>query len=152
MIYAAYYHRMAKVFIKEMVETILEEEGMQPGFGEWYTEIGPSISEEKTYGKLDSKTYWRVKLDKEFDEQNRRIASYFIPNLPEVDCMDESCEFNWVRTRIIKGVLCEEKIKRQHLFRLKWEKERCIIVDLDFVESAFRREVKSIEIEEYMVR
>lgn len=163
--------------------------GVQPGFGDWYTKIGPSVSEEKTYGKLEGKTYWKVKLDnpetafmdvltkpcfmvsKElsnlirlycpgmefkyialFDEKNGRIGSYFIPNLPEVDCLDEGSEFDWTRTRIVKGALREEKIKGQHIFRLKWEKERCIIADLDFVESAFRREVRGMEIEEYMVR
>lgn len=44
-----------------------------------------------------------------FDEKNRRTASYQIPNLPEIECLDEGSELSRDGNRIIKGIINERK-------------------------------------------
>lgn len=87
-----------------------------------------------------------------FDEKNGRTASFYIPDLPDVDCLDEDSELSKDRSMIKKGILRGDRIKGESLFRLVGTKSNHIIASLDFVESAYRREVSGMEIEELMIR
>lgn len=53
---------------------------------------------------------------------------------------------------IKKGILRGDRIKGESIFRLVGTKSNHIIASLDFVESAYRREVSGMEIEELMIR
>lgn len=86
------------------------------------------------------------------DEKNRRAASYQIPELPEIACLCEDSELSRDGSRIKKGIIYGDRINRQAIFRLKEAEGRYIIANLDFVESAFRREVRGMRIEEFVVR
>lgn len=87
-----------------------------------------------------------------FDENNKRSVSYQIPYLEEVDCLDEGSELNRNGDTIIRGILCGDKTEGIPIFRLKGAEGRYIMANLAFVESAFRREVRGMGIEEYVVR
>lgn len=86
-----------------------------------------------------------------YDKKNRRSLFYQIPNLPELDCLDEKSEVSRDRSVIMKGILKKEKILTHSIFRLGGIKGRYIVADLNFVESTFRREVMGMRIEEFMV-
>lgn len=87
-----------------------------------------------------------------FDEENRRAVSYQIPDLPEIDCLCEDSELSRDGSVIKKGILYEARIGECPIFRLKGAKGRYIIASLEFVESAYRREVIGMRIEEFVVR
>ena len=87
-----------------------------------------------------------------FDEKNKRTVTYQVPDLPGIDCLDESSEIARDRITIKNGILCGEKIREEPIFRLKGAEGRHIMANLDFVESAYRREVRSMAIEEFVVR
>lgn len=87
-----------------------------------------------------------------FDETNRRTASYQIPALPEIDCMDGSSELTRDGNTIIRGILCRDKIQNMPIFRLKAAKGQYIMANLAFVESVYRREVRGMGIEEVVVQ
>lgn len=86
------------------------------------------------------------------DKENRRSAFYQIPDLPQLDCLDEKSEISRDGSIIIKGVLKKEKIQTHSIFRLGGIKGRYIVADLKFVESACRREVMGMRIEEIVVK
>lgn len=87
-----------------------------------------------------------------FDENNKRAVSYQIPNLAEIDCLDEDSELNSNGNIIIRGILRGDKTEGIPIFRLKGAEGRYVMANLAFVESAYRREVRGMGIEEYMVR
>lgn len=87
-----------------------------------------------------------------FDEKNRRAVSYQIPDLPEVDCLYEGSELSRDGSVIKKGILCGERTGERPIFRLKGAEGRYIMASLEFVESAYRREVIGMRIEEFMIR
>ncbi len=87
-----------------------------------------------------------------FDEKNRRSVSYQIPGLPEIDCLGEGSELCGDGSMIRKGILCSDRIGEEPIFRLKGAEGRYIMASLAFVESAYRREVRGMGIEEFMVR
>lgn len=87
-----------------------------------------------------------------FDEANRRTGYYLIPDLPELDCLHESSELSRDKSEVITGVLNQERIEGCPLFRLGGVKGRIIMANLEFVESAFRREVMGMRIEEFIVQ
>lgn len=87
-----------------------------------------------------------------FDERNGRAVSYQIPNLPEIDCLDERSELCGDGSIIRKGILCSGRIGENSIFRLKGAKGHYIMASLAFVESAYRREVRGMGIEEFVVR
>lgn len=87
-----------------------------------------------------------------FDETNRRAVSYQIPALPEIDCLHDDSELSRDGNTITKGILCGEKTGNVPIFRLKGAKGRYIMANLAFVESAYRREVRGMGIEEFVVQ
>ncbi len=87
-----------------------------------------------------------------FDEKNRRTATYQIPGLPEIDCLDEDSEIAKDRITIKNGILRGDRTREEPIFRLKGAQGRHIMANLDFVESACRREVRGMAIEEFVVR
>ena len=87
-----------------------------------------------------------------FDVKNGRTASYRIPDLPEIDCLDEDSELSRDRVTITKGILRGDRIGEEAIFRLGGTKGNHIIASLELVESAYRREVRGMGIEEFVVR
>lgn len=87
-----------------------------------------------------------------FDVRNRRAAFYQIPMIPEIDCLDEGSKWSRDGSMVIKGILYENRTGGAPIFRLKDTKGRCIMACLELVESAYRREVRGMGIEEFMVR
>ena len=87
-----------------------------------------------------------------FDERNRRPVSYQIPGLPEADCLDGSSELSRDGSVIKKGILNGEKTGGRDLFRLKGAEGRYVMASLAFVESVYRRGVRGMGIEEFVVR
>lgn len=90
-----------------------------------------------------------------FDQVNKRLARYQIPDLPEIDCLDVESEWNRDRSILITGILKEERISGVPIFRLGGKNRMSghyIVANLEFIESAYRREVTGMRIEEYMVK
>lgn len=87
-----------------------------------------------------------------FDERNKRSASYQIPCLPEIDCLDDDSELGGGGNVIRKGILQGNRTGGTCIFRLKGAGGGYVMVDLAFAESAYRREVKGMDIEEFVVR
>ncbi|MDE6847447.1 MAG: hypothetical protein K2J99_17005 [Lachnospiraceae bacterium] len=87
-----------------------------------------------------------------FDERNRRASSYQIPALPIIDCLDEDSEVSRDGHMITKGILCGYKTGGVPIFRLEGAEGRYIMANLEFIESAYRREVRGMGIEEFVVR
>ena len=87
-----------------------------------------------------------------FDEVNRRAVSYQIPALPEIDCLHGDSELSRDGNTITRGIRCGEKTGNAPIFRLKGAKGRYIMANLAFVESAYRREVRGMGIEEFVVQ
>lgn len=87
-----------------------------------------------------------------FDEKNKRTVSYQVPDLPEIDCLDDESELSRTGREIIKGVLRGSRTRQEPIFRLKGTKENYVMASLEFVESAYRREVRGMAIEEFIVR
>lgn len=87
-----------------------------------------------------------------FDEKNRRMTRYQVPRLEEIDCMEEGSEWEQPGGRRINIVLRKSRISGQSVFRLKGLEEEHIAASLEFIESALRREVRGMGIEEYEVR
>lgn len=87
------------------------------------------------------------------DQANKRLSRYQIPDLPEIDCLDAKSE--WNRDRLITGILKEERISGFPIFRLGGMKRMSgyyVVANLEFVESAYRREVTGMRIDEYVVQ
>lgn len=93
----------------------------------------------------------RFKYATLFDMINKRTAFYQIPKLPEIDCLDQKSELSRDKSEIITGILSAKKIQMCPIFRLGGIKGQYIVADLRFVESAYRREVVGMRIEEFMV-
>lgn len=87
-----------------------------------------------------------------FDKTNQRTAFFQIPNLPEIDCLHENSEISKDKSEIITGILSKENIPSFPVFRLGGIKGRYIIANLDFVESAHRREVTGMRMKEFMIK
>lgn len=87
-----------------------------------------------------------------FDEKNKRAGFYMIPDLPEVSCLCEDSELNRDRSVIKKGIIYGGRTGGQAIFRLKEAEGSYIIANLAFVESAYRRVVMGMGIEEFVVR
>ncbi len=80
------------------------------------------------------------------------LLSVYIPSLPEIDCLHDDSELSRDGNTITKGILCGEKTGNVPIFRLKGAKGRYIMANLAFVESAYRREVRGMGIEEFVVQ
>lgn len=94
----------------------------------------------------------KFKQEALFDEKNGRTASYQIPDLPEIDCLDEDSVLSRDRSVIEMGILRGDKIKGEPIFFLRGTEGNHVMASLAFVESAYRREVRGMGIEEFMVR
>ena len=86
-----------------------------------------------------------------FDSVNQRTAVYLVPDLPEIDCLHEDSELSRNKSEIINGILLGEKIQNLSIFRLGTIETDYIIANLEFVESAYRREIKGMKIKEFRV-
>jgi hypothetical protein len=95
--------------------------------------------------------YIQFKYATLFDKANGRTAFFQIPNMPEVDCLHKKSEISKNKSEIITGVLTKESIPSYPAFRLGGIKGRYIMANLEFVESAYRREVTGMRIEEFMI-
>lgn len=67
--------------------------------------------------------------------------------------MISCCEYFLITVKLImKGILCGNKIQNVPIFRLKSAKGQYIMANLAFVESVYRREVRGMGIEEFVVQ
>lgn len=87
-----------------------------------------------------------------FDEKNKRTALYQVPHLPEIDCLSEESELSRDGSEIQKGILIETMIRGQPIFRIKGVSSKYAVANLEFVESAYRRKVMGMRIQEFIVQ
>ena len=74
--------------------------------------------------------------------------TYYMPFLPELDCMSDQTRYNSIGNRITERVLCREQIRKTPIFMIKgYHEKKCIAARLDLVESLLRREVRGIQLE-----
>ena len=66
-----------------------------------------------------------------FDEKNKRAATYQIPDLPEIDCLDEDSEIAKDRITIMNGILRGDRTREEPIFRLKGAEGRHIMANLE---------------------
>ena len=86
-----------------------------------------------------------------FDRKNQRMAFYLVPDLPEIECLHGDSELSRDKSEIKKGILSGEKIGNLPVFLLGNVKADYIMANLEFVESAYRREVRGMKTEEFRV-
>ena len=86
------------------------------------------------------------------DEGGRKTVPYLVPNLPEIDCLDEGSVLSRDKSMIEKGILCGSRLKGEPLFLLKGTEGNHVIASLALLESAYRRKVRGMGIEEFVVR
>lgn len=89
------------------------------------------------------------------DQANKRQSRYQMPDLPEIDCLDEKSEWNRDKSRLITGILKEKCISGSPIFRIGGMNKMSghyIIANLEFIESVYRREVTGMRIDEYVVK
>ena len=144
-----------------------DEKNLQPRFLNWYSRMGAGRTGRQIYENLEQQSYFEVELNREvlfpdvmshpcfmvsqefanlirlympglafkyvylFDKGNCRAAWYQVPDLPELECLDEKSELS-------KN-------------RLGGTERPYILASLEFVESAYRREVNGMRIKEFMV-
>lgn len=87
-----------------------------------------------------------------FDKDNHRTILYQIPALKEIECLDEKSKRNWNRLEIEEIILKQKEIKNFPVFQIRGIEENCIVANLEFVESAYRRKVMGLRIREFMVQ
>ena len=85
------------------------------------------------------------------NERNRQSAVFQIPDLMEVDCLTGDCELSRDKREVLTKVLSKEKIRNVPIFRLGGVQGRYIMANMGFVESAYRREVMGMRVEEFRV-
>ena len=86
------------------------------------------------------------------DERGRKTVPYLVPNLPEIDCLDEGSVLSRDKSMIEKGILLGSRLKGEPLFLLKGTEGNHVMANLALAESAYRREVRGMGIEEFVVR
>ena len=87
-----------------------------------------------------------------YDEANQRTAHYLVPQLEEIDCLHERSELSRDKSEITRGILVKERIEGHPIFRIGQIEGRYTIANLEFIESAYRREVRGMKIEEFTVQ
>lgn len=73
------------------------------------------------------------------DRENALAETYYLPILPEVDCLGEGTEYNPAHTALKKIVINREKAMGKTIFKLAGVKGQYIICNLDIVESILKR-------------
>ncbi len=86
-----------------------------------------------------------------FDQANKRTTFYLVPELPEIDCLHGDSELSRDKSEIKRGILSGERTRNLPVFLLGKVESDYIIANLEFVESAYRREVRGMKIEEFRV-
>lgn len=89
--------------------------------------------------------YKYVKL---LDKKNDQNRTYYLPILPEIECLSEKSNLNLNRSIIEKMVLSGEKIGERAIFRIKGFTRSYVVVRLDFAESMKRRNATGIVFKE----
>jgi len=96
------------------------------------------------------KTIW-FKYAVLFDKKSRRHMTYGMPRLEVVDCLSERSELNRDGSVLRRAVLRGEVVRGRTLFQIGGVKNRYVAASLDLVESAFRREVLGLRIQEVAI-
>lgn len=153
-----------------------EEKNPQPRFTDWFKKLQPKAWQDReVYNSLAQMNHMKIRQEQEaplfdiishpyfmvskefadvirmydekmkfkqvilFEPERKRSAFYQIPNLQEVECL------------LKEGCLAKEKLPDLPIFRLGKVDKRCILANLEVVESLYRREVKGMSIQEYVV-
>lgn len=80
------------------------------------------------------------------DRNNLRHMTYGVPQLEAVDCLSHESELNRDGSTLLRAVLRKTAVQGRTLFRIGDVKNRYIAASLEFVESAFRREVMGLRV------
>ncbi|GFI04272.1 hypothetical protein IMSAGC005_03124 [Lachnospiraceae bacterium] len=86
------------------------------------------------------------------DGKNEKAGIYYIPILPEVDCLDESSVFNLNKSLLKRGVIDYERTEGKAIFRLAGVGHYYMVGRLDLVESILKRNVIGIGLNELEVK
>ena len=73
-------------------------------------------------------------------------------DLPEIECLDEGSVLSRDKSMIEKGILRGSRLKGEPLLLLKGTEGNHVMASLALAESAYRREVRGMGIEEFVVR
>lgn len=86
------------------------------------------------------------------DGEKRAVQNYFVPFLPELDCLTENSEYtNW--NYDLKYIeLDESRLRDKVIFTLKGPQKQNTVVRLDAVESFLRRGIEGMMLREVEVR
>ncbi len=87
-----------------------------------------------------------------FDDEHFRAMSYQMPDLPLISCLSAESELSRDRSQVITGILDKDKLTRDPIFRVENLNGRCIVANMEFVESVYRRHVMGMRIREFMVK
>ena len=82
------------------------------------------------------------------DQKNKRHITYHMPHLELVDCLAKESELNRDNSVLRRTVLRKEAVWGRTLFQIGGVKNRYVAGSLELVESAFRREVLGLRIQE----
>ena len=86
------------------------------------------------------------------DGKNEKTGVYYIPILPEVDCLDAESEFNLNKSLIKRGIIDYERTGGKAIFRLGGVGHYYMVGRLDLVESILKRNVRGIGLKELEVK
>ena len=82
------------------------------------------------------------------DQKNKRHMTYCIPQLQIIDCLSHESSLNRDGSVLHRAVLHKETVRDRTLFQIGGVKNRYVAASLELVESAFRREVLGLRIQE----
>lgn len=82
------------------------------------------------------------------NQKMHQAETYYLPILPQIDCLTEKSQFNLDHSKVTRATICARKIGDTTIFRLSGVKDRQIIIRLDLAESLMRRMAKGFLLEE----
>jgi len=82
------------------------------------------------------------------DGANELSSVYYLPILPEVDCLSGESELNLDRSVIKKAVISLPAVGDNSIFKIAGVTGNYIVVRLDLAESILRREARGIGLED----
>ena len=85
------------------------------------------------------------------EKETRMYQTYFMPFLEEADCLSEKTKRSRGGTELLEIVLREEVVRRKPVFRVAGFTHVYLICNLEFIESALRRNIRGIRLKEIEV-
>ncbi len=85
------------------------------------------------------------------EKETRMYQTYFMPFLEEVDCLSERTRRSRGGTELLEIVLRGEAVRRKPVFRIAGFTHVYLVCDMEFIESALRRDIRGIRLKEIEV-